>query len=184
MLGLLVLYPSWVHDIAERSARNVHNWSTRCWLLQSSEVHEVIQAKKTGQAPRVTSTTIEVGGGPTTVVEMELETCQLMECTLGDTSVEHPQYYLQKVLTWPSSSSSLLRLIRLSRYPLGQSHHSQGRWMTRHRTKLSNPEAGVLVLFWTALSSSHQYPQDEYHTVPPGPACQLAQLPSTMVVAH
>jgi hypothetical protein len=59
----------------------------------------VIQAKKTGQAPRVTSTTIEVGGGPTAVVEMELETCQLMECTLGDTLVEHPQYYLQKVLT-------------------------------------------------------------------------------------
>jgi hypothetical protein len=43
--------------------------------------------------------TAEVDGGPTVVVEMELVTCQLMECRLGGTSVEHPQYYLRKVLT-------------------------------------------------------------------------------------
>jgi hypothetical protein len=43
----------------------------------------------------------EVGGDSTAVMEVEVElvTCQLMECRLGGTSVEHPQYYLLKVLT-------------------------------------------------------------------------------------
>jgi hypothetical protein len=50
-----------------------------------------------GQASEITSTTDEVGGDPTMVVE--LVTCQVMECRLGGFSVEHPQYYLQKVLT-------------------------------------------------------------------------------------
>jgi hypothetical protein len=39
----------------------------------------------------------EVGGDPTVV--MELMTDQLMGCRLGGTLVEHPQYYLLKVLT-------------------------------------------------------------------------------------
>jgi hypothetical protein len=76
----------------------------------------------TGQVPRVTPATAaaEVGDDPT-VVEVQLLTCQLMECKLGGTSVEHPQYYLPKVLTSLSFSSSLLLPIRLGWYPLGQS---------------------------------------------------------------
>jgi hypothetical protein len=88
-------------------------------------VHEVAQATESRRAPVVTPAAAEVGGDPTAVVEMELVTCQLMECTLGGTSVEQPQYYLQKVLTSPSFSSSLLYPIRHGRYPLGQSRHSQ-----------------------------------------------------------
>jgi hypothetical protein len=72
----------------------------------------------------VTPTAAEVGSDPTMVVEVALMTCQLMECKLGGTSVEHPQYYLQKALTMPSSSSSLLQLIQLCRYPLVQLRHS------------------------------------------------------------
>jgi hypothetical protein len=67
----------------------------------------------------------KVGDDPTVAVEVKLMTCQLMEGILGGTSVEHPQYYLQKVLTGPSFPSSLLRPIRLGRYLLGQSQHSQ-----------------------------------------------------------
>jgi hypothetical protein len=46
----------------------------------------VIQAEETGQVSRVTSTA-EVGGESTMVMEVELMTFQLMECTLGGTSV-------------------------------------------------------------------------------------------------
>jgi hypothetical protein len=55
-------------------------------------VHEVIQAEETGQMFGVTPAdgAAEVGGDPTMVVEVALVTCQLMECTLGGTSVEHP----------------------------------------------------------------------------------------------
>jgi hypothetical protein len=35
-----------------------------------------------------------VGNDPTTVVDVQLMTCQPMECKLGGTLVEHPQYYL------------------------------------------------------------------------------------------
>jgi hypothetical protein len=77
----------------------------------------VIQAVETGQVSGVTPATAEVGDDPTTVVEVELVTCQLMECTLGGTLVEHPQYSLQKVLTCLSFSSSLLLPIKLCRYP-------------------------------------------------------------------
>jgi hypothetical protein len=84
----------------------------------------VIQAEETGQVSRVTSTA-EVGGESTMVMEVELMTFQLMECTLGGTSVEHSQYYLLKVLTRPSFSSPLLLPSKLSRYPLVQSRHSQ-----------------------------------------------------------
>ncbi|WP_428740122.1 hypothetical protein, partial [Sulfurimonas sp.] len=59
----------------------------------------------------------EVGDDPTVVVEAALMTCQLMGCTLGGTSVEHPQYYLQEVLTRLSFSSSLLLPIWLGRCP-------------------------------------------------------------------
>jgi hypothetical protein len=38
----------------------------------------------------VTLATAEVVGDPTTVMEVELVTDQLMECKLGGTSVEHP----------------------------------------------------------------------------------------------
>jgi hypothetical protein len=60
----------------------------------------VIQAKETGQVSGVTSAAT-VGGDPTvaTEVDVELMTCQLMECRLGGTLTEHPQYYLPKVLT-------------------------------------------------------------------------------------
>jgi hypothetical protein len=68
-------------------------------------VHEVIQAAESGQVPVVASAT-EVGGDHTVV--MELVADQLMWCRLGGTSVEHPQYYLSKLLTRPSSSSPLL----------------------------------------------------------------------------
>jgi hypothetical protein len=44
----------------------------------------------------VTLAAAEVGDDPTVVLEAELVTCQLMECTLGCTSVEKPQHYLQK----------------------------------------------------------------------------------------
>jgi hypothetical protein len=69
------------------------------WLLQSSGVHEVVQAVETGQVHRVTSAAIEVGNDPTMVVDVQLVTCQLTECRLCGTSLEHPQYYLQKVLS-------------------------------------------------------------------------------------
>jgi hypothetical protein len=48
-----------------------------------------------------------------------------MECKLGGTSMEDPQYYLPKVLTKLFFSYSLLPPTRLGRYPLGQSRHSQ-----------------------------------------------------------
>jgi hypothetical protein len=73
----------------------------------------------------VTLAAAEVGDDPTVVVEAELVTCQLMECTLGCTSVEKPQHYLQKAQTSPSFSSPLLLPIKLCRYPLGKSRHSQ-----------------------------------------------------------
>jgi hypothetical protein len=84
-------------------------------------VHEVIQAEATRQVSGVTPATAaaEVGDDPTMVVEVQLMTCQLMECKLGGTSVEHPQYYLPKVLTRLSFSYSLLLPIRIGRYPFG-----------------------------------------------------------------
>jgi hypothetical protein len=53
-------------------------------------------AAESGQGSMATSAA-EVGGDPTVV--MELMTDQLMGCRLGGTLVEHPQYYLLKVLT-------------------------------------------------------------------------------------
>jgi hypothetical protein len=83
-------------------------------------------AAGSGQASEVTSDA-EVGGDPTVVMEMALMTCQLMECKLSGTSVEHPQHYLPKVLTRPSFSSPLLLPIDLGRYHLRKSWHSQER---------------------------------------------------------
>jgi hypothetical protein len=65
--------------------------------------------------------TAEVGDYSTVVVEVQLMTRQLMECKLDGTLVEHPQYYLPKVPTRLSFSSSLLLPIRLGRDPLVQS---------------------------------------------------------------
>jgi hypothetical protein len=65
-------------------------------VVMSSSVTS--SSAKPGQVLDVTSAA-EVGGDPTAVMEVALVTCQLMECTLGSTSVEHPQYYLSKVLT-------------------------------------------------------------------------------------
>jgi hypothetical protein len=42
------------------------------------------------QALEVTSAAATVGDDPIVVMDMSLMTCQLMECTLGSTSVEHP----------------------------------------------------------------------------------------------
>jgi hypothetical protein len=85
----------------------------RCLLQSSAEVHEVILAEVTGsvsgvtpamtgfgQVPEVTFAAV-VGGDPTIVMEVEVEllTCPSMECRLGGTLVEHPQYYLPKVLS-------------------------------------------------------------------------------------
>jgi hypothetical protein len=67
----------------------------------------------------------EVDDDPTMVVEAAVVTCQLMGCTLGGTSVEHPQYYLQDVLMRLSFSSSLILPIKLCTYPLAQLWHSQ-----------------------------------------------------------
>jgi hypothetical protein len=112
-------------------------------------VHKVIHAKVTGHVPGVTpvATAAEVGNDPTMVVEVQLVTCQLMECKLDDTSVEHPQYYLPKVLTRLSFSSSLLPPIRLGRDPLVQSRHSQEHQMIGHGAELSDPKAGGSVHF-------------------------------------
>jgi hypothetical protein len=51
----------------------------------------VIHAKETRHVSGVTSTAA-VGGDPTVVMEVEVElmTCQLMECRLGGTSAEYP----------------------------------------------------------------------------------------------
>jgi hypothetical protein len=83
----------------------------------------VMQVEVTRQVSGVTpvAAAAEVGDDPTMVVEVQLVTYQLMECKLGGTLVEHPQYYLPKVLTRLSFSSSLLLPIRLGWYPLGQS---------------------------------------------------------------
>jgi hypothetical protein len=51
-------------------------------------------ATGSGQVLEVTSDDVEVGDDPTMVMEVALVPCQLMECTLGGTSVEHPQYLL------------------------------------------------------------------------------------------
>jgi hypothetical protein len=51
------------------------------------------------------TTTGTTGDGPTTVVEDDATVPQVV-CRLGGTLVEHPENHLQKVLTWPSSSSS------------------------------------------------------------------------------
>jgi hypothetical protein len=50
----------------------------------------VVHVEETVQAHGVTFATAEVGGGPTAVVEVALMTCELMECRLGSTSMEHP----------------------------------------------------------------------------------------------
>jgi hypothetical protein len=55
-------------------------------------------ATESRQVSVVTPAT-EVGGDPTTVMEVALVTCQVMEYRLGDTSVEHPLYCLPKVLS-------------------------------------------------------------------------------------
>jgi hypothetical protein len=83
----------------------------------------VIRAEVTRQVPRVThvATVAEVGNDSTVVVEVLLGTCQLMECKLNDTSVEHPEYYLPKVLTRLSFSSSPLPPIWLGRDPTVES---------------------------------------------------------------
>jgi hypothetical protein len=95
-------------------------------------VHEVIQAEETGPVTEITPTAAEpgqasevafaadAGRDPTRVMEVALMTCQQMECKLGDTSVEYPQYCPLKVLTSPSFSSPLLLLIELGTYHLGQ----------------------------------------------------------------
>jgi hypothetical protein len=57
----------------------------------------VVQVEETRQVYEITYAATEVGGAPTVVVE--LVTCHLLECRLGGTSGEHPQYYLPKVLT-------------------------------------------------------------------------------------
>jgi hypothetical protein len=99
-------------------------------------VHEAIQAEETGQAPgltpaatefgqasEVTSDVVEVGGDSTVVIEeVELMTCLLMECRLGGTLAEHPQY------------------------PLGQLQHSQEHLMTYHETEPIYPEVEGSVL--------------------------------------
>jgi hypothetical protein len=70
----------------------------------------------------VVASTAEVGGDPTAVMEVEVElmTCQRMECRPSDTLAEHPQYYHLKVLTQPSFSSLPLP-IELGRNHIGQS---------------------------------------------------------------
>jgi hypothetical protein len=80
----------------------------------------------TGQVSGVTPVVAaaEVSDDSTVVVEVQLVTCQLMECKLDGTSVEHPQYYLPEVLTRLSFSSSILPPIWLGREPLVQSWHS------------------------------------------------------------
>jgi hypothetical protein len=97
-------------------------------VIQAEETRQVLgvtpATTELGQASVVTSAA-EVGGDPTTVMEVALVTCQLMECRLGGSSMEHPQCYLQKVLTRPSFYSPLLLSIKLCRYHLGQSRHSQ-----------------------------------------------------------
>jgi hypothetical protein len=64
----------------------------------------VIQAEEIGQVSEVhllllSLDSAAVGNDPTAVMEVALMTCQLIECKLGGTSMEHPEYYLQKVLT-------------------------------------------------------------------------------------
>jgi hypothetical protein len=89
----------------------------------------------------------EVSDDSTMVVEVQLVTCQLMECKLDGTSVEYPQYYPPKVLTRFFFSSSLLLPIRLGRDPLVQSRHSQEHRMIGHGAELSDPEARGSVHF-------------------------------------
>jgi hypothetical protein len=66
-------------------------------VIQAEETGQVLgvtpATTESGEAPVVTSAA-EVGGNPTTVMEVALVTCQLMECRLGGTSVDHPQCYL------------------------------------------------------------------------------------------
>jgi hypothetical protein len=97
----------------------------------------------TGQVSGVTpiAAAAEVSDDSTMVVEVHLVTCQLMECKLDGTSVEHPQYYLSEVLARLSFSSSPLPPIRLGRDPLVQSRHLQEHRMTGHGVELSDPKA-------------------------------------------
>jgi hypothetical protein len=90
-------------------------------------VHKVLQAEVTRQVSGVTpvAAAAKVSDHSTVVVEVQLVTCQLMECKLDGTLVEHPQYYLLKVLTRLPFSSSLLPPKWLGRDPLIQSWHSQ-----------------------------------------------------------
>jgi hypothetical protein len=112
-------------------------------------VHKVIQAEMIVQVSRVTlvAAVAEVDDDSTVVVEVQLMTCQLMECKLDGTSMEHLQYYLPKVLTRLSFSSSFLLPIRLSRDPLVQSQHSQEHQMTGDGVELNDPETGGSVHF-------------------------------------
>jgi hypothetical protein len=68
-------------------------------------VHELTHAEETKQVSGVTPIATESGQAyevtlvANAVMEVALMSCQQMECTLGGTSVEHPQYHLLKVLT-------------------------------------------------------------------------------------
>jgi hypothetical protein len=56
-------------------------------------VHKVLQAEVTRQVSGVTpvAAAAKVSDHSTVVVEVQLVTCQLMECKLDGTLVEHPQ---------------------------------------------------------------------------------------------
>jgi hypothetical protein len=98
-------------------------------VIHAEEIRQVSKITPTAAEPRqasdVTFAAAEVGVDPTVVMEMALVTCQMMECTLGGTLVEHPQYCHSKVLTSPSFSSPLILPIELGRYHLGQLWQSQ-----------------------------------------------------------
>jgi hypothetical protein len=100
-------------------------------VIQDEETGQVSgitpTAVESGQASEVTFAATEVDGDATLVMEIALVTCQMMECKLGSTSTEHPQYYHPKVLTQPSFLSPLPLPIKSYWYHLGQSQPSQER---------------------------------------------------------
>jgi hypothetical protein len=87
-------------------------------------------------------------------------------CRTGGTLVEHPQNYLQKVLAWPSSSSSPPHPNRLGWYPLGQWLNLLGHCRSGHGIGPSDPEVEHPTLSKRTLPSSHWCQCGEHHNAP------------------
>jgi hypothetical protein len=97
--------------------------------------------------PRVTPTVVELGHDPTMVVAVALVTCQLMECRLGGTSVEHPSTIFRRFGQDPLSL--LLLFIQYGSVGTLLFNHGTHKSIEQHVTK-----SNQVILKWEAQSFS------------------------------